>query len=110
VEGLVKGDVVVLSYPFSDFSQTNRRPALVVAILPGDDVVVCQITSQTVRDANAILIEQTDFAEGKLSQPSNIRPGRLFTADKNIILYRVGRITTDKLSEAIATIVNVIRS
>jgi len=42
----VKGDIVVLSYPFSDFSGVKRRPALVIADLNGDDVILCQITSQ----------------------------------------------------------------
>jgi mRNA interferase MazF len=27
-------------------SQTKRRPALVVATLSGDDIILCQITSQ----------------------------------------------------------------
>lgn len=50
----VKGDVVVLPFPFSDLSVTNRRPALVVASLPGDDVILCQITSRDVANPNAI--------------------------------------------------------
>jgi len=33
----VKGDVVAIPFPFSDLSATKRRPALVVATLPGDD-------------------------------------------------------------------------
>ena len=35
----VKGDVVVVPYPFSDFSAVKRRPALVIAELTGDDVI-----------------------------------------------------------------------
>ena len=40
----VKGDVVVAPFPFSDLSATKKRPALVVATLTGDDVILCQIT------------------------------------------------------------------
>src|SRR5204862_474003 len=100
----------VLAYPFSDLSQTKKRPALVVATLPSDDIIVCQITSRAVSDANAILIEASDFAEGKLSQPSNIRPGRLFTAERRLVLYRAGRLNAEKLDRAIEAIVSVIRS
>lgn len=32
----VKGDVVVVPFPFSDLTQAKRRPALVVASLPGN--------------------------------------------------------------------------
>ena len=42
----VKGDIVVLPFPFSDLSANKRRPTLVLASLPGGDIVVCQITSQ----------------------------------------------------------------
>ena len=80
----IKGDVVVIPFPFSDLSQSKRRPALVVAQLEGDDAVLCQITSKTIKDTYAISIDEIDFESGSLSQPSNIRPNRLFTADNHI--------------------------
>ena len=40
----------VLKFPFSDLSQTKRRPALVIVSLKGDDVILCQITSQARTD------------------------------------------------------------
>jgi len=43
----VVGDVVIVPFPFSDLTQTKRRPALVVAGLSGEDLILCQITSQT---------------------------------------------------------------
>jgi mRNA interferase MazF len=94
----VKGDVVVLNFPFSDLSQTKRRPALVVATPLGDDVILCQITSQARTDAYSILLEQSDFSSGGLNQSSRVRPNRLFTADEAIIVYRAGQITERKLS------------
>jgi mRNA interferase MazF len=42
----VKGDVVVLPFPFSDLSSQKRRPALVVAVASADDVILAQITSR----------------------------------------------------------------
>ena len=55
--GFVKGDVVVLNFPFSDLSGTKRRPALVLADLKDDDIILCQITSIATEDTYAILIE-----------------------------------------------------
>ena len=43
----VKGDVVVVPFPFSDLTWVKRRPALVLAELEGDDLILCQITSQS---------------------------------------------------------------
>jgi len=97
----VKGDVVVVPFPFSDLSQTKRRPALVLAVLPGDDRILCQITTRGVRDADAIAVDAGDFRQGTLHQPSNIRPNRLFTADQSMILRRVGELKTEKLDEVI---------
>ncbi len=95
----VKGEVVVVPFPFSDLSATQRRPALVVAALTGDDVILCQITSQSVADKYAVPISKSDFSSGGLQQDSNARPNRLFTADSNIILYQTGKLIDAKLQE-----------
>ena len=80
--GFVKGDVVVVPFPFSDLTKSKRRPALVITPLPGDDVILCQITSRATGDSYAIPIDQGDFAGGGLNLASNVRPNRLFTADR----------------------------
>ena len=105
----VKGDVVIVPFPYSDFSQTKRRPAVVVAVLPSGDIMLCQITSQVVSDQDAIPLGSTDFATGGLNQPSNIRPNKIFTADSGIILYQAGKLKPEKLGETIDKIVEVVR-
>ncbi len=106
----VKGDVVVAPFPFSDLSATKKRPALVVAELAGDDVILCQITSRFVGDGYTIPLADQDFVSGGLRQSSNIRPNRLFTADSRVILYRAGRISPAKMQEVTARIVQVMTS
>lgn len=106
----VKGDVVVTPFPFSNLQAAKRRPALVVATLTGDDVLLCQITSQAVSDSYAIPLRGTDFTSGRLSHDSNIRPNRLFTADSNIILYRAGVLQPAKLQEVIAKIIMIVNT
>jgi mRNA interferase MazF len=104
----VKGDVVVIPFPFSDLSATKRRPELVVAVLPGDDVILCQITSQSVTSAHAVSITASDFATRSLHQDSNVRPERLFTADSGIIAYQVGHLQPAKMQEVITSITQII--
>ncbi len=72
----VKGDVVVLPFPFSDLTTSKKRPAVVVASLTGDDVLVCQITSKAVSDHYGVAVSSADFATGNLHHDSNIRPNR----------------------------------
>ena len=105
----VKGDVVVVPFPFSDLTQAKRRPALVVSALEGDDFILCQVTSQFVKDSYAISVEGKDFEEGGLKQKSNVRPNRLFTADGHIVLYRIGNLKKDKLNEIIEKIIEIVR-
>jgi mRNA interferase MazF len=109
VAQFVKGDVVVVPFPFSDLTQAKRRPALVISVLEGDDLILCQVTSQFVRDNYAIFIEGKDFEEGGLKQKSNVRPNRLFTADSHIILYRIGNLKKDKVKVIIEKIIEIIR-
>lgn len=42
----VSGDVVVVPFPFTDFSSTKVRPAVVLTSLTRGDVILCQITSK----------------------------------------------------------------
>jgi mRNA interferase MazF len=105
----VKGDVVVVPFPFSDLSQSKRRPALVIAPLEGNDNILCQITSTNIRDNYAISIDDVDFDSGGLKQVSNIRPNRLFTADNQIILYQVGSLKKDKLVQVVDRLIEIIK-
>ncbi|MDX9872773.1 MAG: type II toxin-antitoxin system PemK/MazF family toxin, partial [Clostridia bacterium] len=73
----IKGDVVVLPFPFSDLSTSKRRPALVLVDLKGNDLILCQITSKTFSDDLAVLIEVTDIENGTLNTVSNVRPNKL---------------------------------
>jgi mRNA interferase MazF len=45
----IKGDIVVVPFPFSDLSGAQKRPAWVLANLRGDDLILCQITSQNIK-------------------------------------------------------------
>jgi len=108
VARFVKGDVVVIPFPFSDLSNSKRRPALVLAPLEGDDAILCQITSRNIKDIYAIAIDGADFQSGELRQASNIRPNRLFTADVHIILYRIGSIKQEKMNQVINKVIEII--
>jgi len=106
----VKGDVVVVPFPFSDLSANKKRPALVLANLTGDDVILCQITSKNINDSYAIALTATDFKTGGLPLESNIRPNRLFTADSGIILYRAGELTLDKTRQITNKLIDILKA
>ncbi len=94
---LVKGNVVVVNFPFSDLSQSKRRPALVVAKAEFTNLILCQITAQPYTSKQAIPITSADFVEGNLVKKSYIRPDKLFTTDASIIERTIGKIKKDTL-------------
>jgi mRNA interferase MazF len=98
----VVGEVVVIPFPQTDLKAGKRRPALVLVDLPGDDVILCQITSRARSDESSVALDVADFESGKLNQPSFIRPQRLFTVDQGVVLYSVGKIRATKSSEVLA--------
>jgi len=89
----VVGEVVVLPFPQTNLQAGKRRPALVVATLTGDDLILCQITTQTRSDAYSIPLVATDFEHGRLAVDSFIRPNRLFTVEHSVILYAAAKVT-----------------
>ena len=103
----IKGDIVVVPFPFSDLSASKRRPAIVLADLTGDDLILSQITSKNVSDSMSIAIDPSDMAYSTLSVASNIRPNKLFTADESIVLYKIGTLKTDKLKTVIAKVIEI---
>ena len=98
-----------MPFPFSDLSGSKRRPAFVLADLPGNDIILCQITSQDSKDYLAVALAISDFAEGSLPVSSFIRPSRIFTADKNIILRKAGKVKKTVIEEITGKIIRLIQ-
>jgi PemK-like, MazF-like toxin of type II toxin-antitoxin system len=60
----VIGEVVVLPFPQTNLQTGKRRPALVVADLAGDDLILCQITSHARSDGYSVPLRLVDFERG----------------------------------------------
>jgi len=93
----VAGDVVAVPFPFSDLSGKKLRPALVLATVERDDLILCQITSNSFASKRAIEISGDDFLDGGLSLVSYVRPDKLFTAEPTIIQKRKGNLKPRRL-------------
>ncbi len=109
MEKFIKGSIVVVPFPFSDLSNSKKRPALVLANLKGDDIILCQITSRFSSDMYAVLLTNEDLQTGSLITNSYVRPNRIFTADQNIILKSVAQVNNEKMVEIINKIFDILR-
>ncbi|MFM9960147.1 MAG: type II toxin-antitoxin system PemK/MazF family toxin [Planctomycetaceae bacterium] len=103
------GEVVVIPFPFSDLTQSKVRPALCLAVVGRGDYVLCQITSQPYGDPLALKIDDQDFASGGLHVESFVRPGKLFTADANLIVSTEGKLSPPAYQRVLNTVVNLLR-
>jgi mRNA interferase MazF len=95
----VAGEIVVIPFPGAHGSGEKQRPALVIADLPGADLIMCQITSRAHWDAFAVPLDKSDCERGGVGQPCFIRPQRLFTIEQRICLRSVGKVTAEKFDE-----------
>ena len=99
MEIFVKGNVVVLPFPYADLSKTKKRPSLVVANLKGNNIILCQITGQPRPDPDLINLKKEDFQTGSLNRDSFIMPSFLFTIHKSKINYIAGKLKQEKIKE-----------
>lgn len=108
----VKGDVVVVPFPFSVGPGSKRRPTLIVASWPfagGTDYLLCLISSQAVNDPYLMPLDAGDIQGGTLSRQSYVRPTYLFAVDEGLIAYKVGTLESEKFKQVVEEIVSVLQ-
>ena len=108
--GLIKGDVVVVPFPFSDLTGVKNRPAVIVTTFPGQGILLCQITSKFAGVDYEVSLQLSDFAQGKLARQSYARPDRLFTFNSQLIQSHVGALKPNKMQEIVDHIVRFVTS
>jgi mRNA interferase MazF len=100
----VVGDVVAVLFPFSDLSGQKLRPAVVLATIERNDLILCQVTSKAFASKRAIRISRLDFSEGNLPVTSYVRPDKLFTAEATIIQKRKGKLKQRSVRKVLTSV------
>ena len=94
---MAKGDIVLITFPFTDLSGSKMRPAVVLAE-SSLDLTVCFITTQMQwEEATDVRIEPTP-ANG-LKKSSLIRVSKIATIDKDLAKGLLGRLDWNGLSD-----------
>jgi|ERR1700683_3410028 len=98
--GYRRGDIVLVSFPFTDLGSSKRRPALVVS--PDSfndataDLVLAAIMSQVAEDTPLTIVD-TDCIDGKLPKTSAVKPTKLFTIHATLVLRKLCGLRREKL-------------
>jgi mRNA interferase MazF len=103
------GSVVFVPFPFSDLSQSKRRPAVVLADAEPGDWILCQVTSKSYGDARAVCLADEDFERGSLRVVSYARPAKLFTAHESLFVFEAGALRSKSLKRITDEVVSVLQ-
>jgi mRNA interferase MazF len=110
MEGFVKGEVVILEFPFSNLVQIKRRPSLIIKVPKGEDVIVCQITGKPYEPSVEIPLKKVDFNKGNLKVDSYLRLDKIFSIEKSLIKYKIGSLKKEKFNEILEKVCSFIKS
>lgn len=92
-----KGDVILISFPFTDLSGNKLRPAVVIA--ESDiDVTVCFITTQ-IQWQETTDIKLTPTANNGLKKLSLIRTSKIATLDKLLAKGLLGQLSFTQIAD-----------
>ena len=92
---MIKGDIVLVSFPFTDLSGSKLRPALVIAETGGIVTVVFITTQLRWQDYLDVVIEPDN--ENGIKRSSLLRISRLATLDKGLVIGKLGHINREML-------------
>jgi len=103
------GSIVLVRFPFSDLSQSKLRPAVVLANSGRGDWILGQITSKPYADPKSIKLTGENFVSGSLKIISYVRPGKLFTANMELITKEVGILKESAHQEIVDAIISILK-
>ena len=96
------GEIVLVPFPFTNLSQSKRRPVLVLSNsshnIVSEDFVCCGITSNLNNKNYSILLESSDLEEGTIPKKSRIKFDKIFTLEKSLVVKRLGKINSKKMN------------
>lgn len=89
-------DIVLVPFPYSDFSIYKKRPVLVLSSdehnSSEEDIICCAITTNPRAYKGSIPIYNDNLEVGNLRQRSRIKPNKLFTLHQNNIIKKIARL------------------
>lgn len=103
------GAVVLVPFPFSDLSRSRLRPAVVLANAGRGDYVLCQVTSNPYSDPRAVPLSDENFRSGSLRRKSYARPGKLFTANRDLLRARAGNLKAEAFEQLVQAVVRLLQ-
>ena len=110
MEGFVKGEIVVIEFPYSHLKDAKRRPILILKVPKGEDIIVLQITGSSYEKSVEIPIKKEDFRQGNLKRDSYIRIDKIASIEKSLIRYKIGSLKQDKFNDILDNVCSFLKN
>lgn len=94
---MIKGDIIVIPFPFTDLTGSKLRPA-VVLIETDYDLTVTFITTQ-IKWKESTDIELFPSHINGIKKPSLVRVSKISTIDKSLALGKLGNLAPNEIAE-----------
>lgn len=104
-----KGDIVILPIPFTDSSESKRRPAIIIATPKGDNSILLAITSKEPQSPYGVKITPQDFAKGQLPVMSYVKTNLIFTIANKRIIKKAGTLHKKKTTQIEEKLIRLIK-
>ena len=105
-------EIVLVPFPYSDLSNTRRRPVLIVSNNDYNsrfpDVLVCVITSNLRKDGYSVNLANADLEIGILPSDSLIKTHKLFTIHQDKIIRKFSVVKEECFDQVGAMIKDLI--
>ena len=97
------GEIWLVPFPYSDYSNTKKRPVLVITNKFhnkfSQSILVCQITSQ-IKLRNSLPINTESLEFGSLHRPSEVRFDNILNLDKKHFDEKIGKLDSQNMKFA----------
>jgi len=74
------------------------------------DWILCQVTSNQYGDLRAVRLTATSLSSGSLRSESYARPGKLFTASRDLMVAQVATLNADARQQVVDAVVAILRA
>ncbi|MBU1133915.1 MAG: type II toxin-antitoxin system PemK/MazF family toxin [Candidatus Omnitrophica bacterium] len=109
-----QGDIILIPFPFTDFSTLKQRPAVIISSAnfnnSHNDVIAMAITSQIpkVISNEEYLLNKEEIEMANLPKLSLVKVGKIITINKAIIHKKLGNLPSSAIEKIRLILKNIL--
>jgi mRNA interferase MazF len=92
------GDIVIVPFPFTDFTTLKQRPCVVLSSVRFNnshpDIILAAVTSQVSEgpSEDEYVLAEKEWTVASLPKPSMVKAGKIVTIDQRLVRRTLGQL------------------